>query len=453
MNLPNYFLADLPAEADLTPHLVQQACDSLRQNRTRFLAPRCTRDLIEVIADLAARWLEPDNPFRKRALDEGPAVTGFSSATLQQGLDSLFGSLTTEALRTLVLQEFGHLERLDHFVGSEPEQSGRRRSLAAGPELLVHVTAGNLPVPAMISVVLGLLVRSAQFLKCASGQSYLPRLFAHSLYAVEPKLGACLEIAEWPGGTLPLEEALFSQAQCVTAAGTDQTLASLKARLPASARFLGYGHRVSLGYLCRERLGRAEARQLASAAAQDVAAWDQSGCLSPHLFYVETGGAVSPTEFAELLAVELAKLETTSPRGRLAVPEAAVIASLRAGFELRAAHSQGTRVWQSAGSTAWTVVFEPDPQFQFSCLNRFIYVKPAVHLEEALHACAAIEGKVSTVALGAYGDRAVELATQLAHWGASRICPPGRMQHPPLAWRHDGRPPLADLVTWTDYES
>jgi hypothetical protein len=27
------------------------------------------------------------------------------------------------------------------------------------------------------------------------------------------------------------------------------------------------------------------------------------------------------------------------------------------------------------------------------------------------------------------------------------------MQIPPLLWRHDGRPSLGDLVTWTDYES
>ena len=46
-----------------------------------------------------------------------------------------------------------------------------------------------------------------------------------------------------------------------------------------------------------------------------------------------------------------------------------------------------------------------------------------------------------------------ELATQLARWGATRICPLGQMQNPPLTWRHDGRPALGDLVTWTDWEN
>ena len=45
-----------------------------------------------------------------------------------------------------------------------------------------------------------------------------------------------------------------------------------------------------------------------------------------------------------------------------------------------------------------------------------------------------------------------ELATQLARWGVTRICRIGQMQRPPLIWRHDGRPALADLVTWSEWE-
>ena len=61
-------------------------------------------------------------------------------------------------------------------------------------------------------LVLGLLARSGQFVKCATGADLLPRLFAHSLYEVEPKLGACLEIAGWKGGRTDLEQALYREA-------------------------------------------------------------------------------------------------------------------------------------------------------------------------------------------------------------------------------------------------
>jgi hypothetical protein len=300
--------------------------------------------------------------------------------------------------------------------------------------------------------VLGLLSRSGQFVKCASGTAFLPRLFAHSLYQVEPKLGACLEIAEWKGGRLDLEQTLYREADCVTATGNDETLAEIRGRLPAHARFLGYGHRVSFGYITHEALSSYGAKRIATRAAADVVAWDQQGCLSPHLFYVDHGGAVSPELFAEMLAAELAKREAVEPRGEITVSEAAEIASRRALYDVRAAASPDTRQWQSQGSTAWTVVYEADSVFQFSCLNRFIYVKAVANLTEALQAAEAVRGQVSTVGLASSGEKAEQVATEWARWGATRICAIGQMQNPPLAWRHDGRPSLGDLVTWTDWE-
>jgi hypothetical protein len=109
-------------------------------------------------------------------------------------------------------------------------------------------------------------------------------------------------------------------------------------------------------------------------------------------------------------------------------------------------------MWASPDSTAWTVVFESDPLFQLSPLNRFAYVKPAPNLALALQGADRVRGRVSTVGLAAPRHRAGELAQQLARWGVPRVCPLGRMQHPPIGWRHDGRPALADLIRWTDWE-
>jgi hypothetical protein len=176
------------------------------------------------------------------------------------------------------------------------------------------------------------------------------------------------------------------------------------------------------------------------------------GCLSPHVIYVETGGRISPEQFAEKLAGGLARREEVEPRGELPVEAAATIVSKRSFYEIRAAHSPETRLWRSGNSTAWTVVFEADPRFQLSCLNRFIYVKPAKDLAEVLANADSVRGKISTVGLAAPDEKAEALATTLARWGVTRVCPLGQMQEPPLLWRHDGRPALGELITWTDWE-
>lgn len=452
MNLPNYFLADLPPEATLTPSMIAEACQTLKRNRERYLAARSASHLVKVISETSANWLQPDYPFRRLALEVGPSVTGFQHATLVRGLDAFFIELTRENFHALLVQELGHAHRLDELSAPAGESKLNHAAMARGPELLAHITAGNIPSPTLLSIVLGLLVRSAQFVKCASGTSFLPRLFAHSLYEADPKLASCLEIAEWRGGESALEEALFAEADCLTATGSDETLAAIRQRLPRHARFLGYGHRVSFGYIARGALSGIGAKKLVARAADDVIAWNQLGCLSPHVIYVESGGSLSAEQFAEDLSEELKRREADEPRGEVPVELAATIAARRDVYRMRATASQETRLWCSEGSTAWTVVHEADARFQLSCLNRFVYVKSATDLAEALRQSESVRGQVSTVGLASPDDEAQTLATELARWGVTRVCPLGQMQTPPLTWRHDGRPSLGDLITWTDWE-
>jgi hypothetical protein len=56
------------------------------------------------------------------------------------------------------------------------------------------------------------------------------------------------------------------------------------------------------------------------------------------------------------------------------------------------------------------VVFEHDVRFQFSCLNRFIYVKPVPDVSAVLQGVDEIHGKVSTVGMAARRSKRRELA-------------------------------------------
>ena len=452
MELPNFFFADLGAEEALNRDLVRDAALNLKRNKRRYLDHRSTASIVRALDQVGEKWMNPDDPFRKFALAEGPGKTGFSRPVLERGLDEFFGHLKRENLEVLLAQDLGHLRRLDDLATSKEERYSNRSSIATGPELLVHITAGNLPVPTLCSMAFGLLVGSSQFIKCAKGTAFLPRLFAHSIYEIEPKLGACIELAEWPGGEERFEEPLFAEADCVTATGSDETLKSIRDRLPLHVRFVGYGHKVSYGFIGRECLEGYLAKETVQNAAHDIAAWDQLGCLSPHTFYVEKDGSVKASHFAESLGQELEAIEKTHPRGPLDTQSAAAISSRRDMYELRAANLPDTSIWSSPESTAWTVVYEADPIWQNSCLNRFVYVKEVEDLDEVLRVTEPMRGKVSTVGLAVAEEELEACVTKLARWGVTRVCPLGRMQRPPLTWRHDGRSPLAELITWTDWE-
>ena len=172
LNLPSYFLADLPPDAALTPGLITEACQTLKRNRRRYLESRTTGSLLQCLDALGRDWLESDYPFRRHVLEGGPEAMGFSAAVLAAGLDSFFQQLTAENLEGLLRQELGHPRRLDDFFPGDHERNGNRVALARGPQLLAHIAPGNIPSAVMLDMVLGLLARSAQFVKCASGQAF-----------------------------------------------------------------------------------------------------------------------------------------------------------------------------------------------------------------------------------------------------------------------------------------
>ena len=444
----DYFLADKQG-ADLSDTLIAEACQTLRTNRGEYLAQIGNESIISKLTEAASLWLSPDYELRKLALAADPAETGFPREVLATGLDACFSEWTQENFFGLLNQEFGDPTRLQSF-GSLSSQS---LAMVHGPQLIAHIAPGNLPAPIFQSIAFGLLLRSAQFVKCASGKSLLPRLFGHSLHYVDPGLASVLEIAEWDGGNEILEGELFKEADCVVATGSDKTVHAIRKRLPLGKQFIGYGHRVSLGYieqLANEVMGT---QTIISRAADDVVAWNQQGCLSPHVIYVEAFGNLNPDRFAEMLAEELTVRSETLPRGEISTKEAETIANMRRFYKIRSANNVGAIIWESENSTEWTVVQEDEKQFQTSPLNRFIFVKPIEHLDEMLHVLEPYRESISTVGIAASEAKLREFALKLGEWGVPRVCPLGKMQQPPLAWRHDGRPTLGDLVRWTNLET
>jgi hypothetical protein len=138
------------------------------------------------------------------------------------------------------------------------------------------------------------------------------------------------------------------------------------------------------------------------------------------------------------------------PRGTLSVEEAAVLARTRDAYVFRASSDKRISVWRSEGTNDWAVIYEDDPAFAPSCLNRIVFVKPTDGFPRILNAVARFVSQVSTVGLAPMNERTTAFAAELAQAGIARACPIGQMQRPPLSWYHDGQPNLAPLVRWTD---
>lgn len=424
---------------------IQEAVTRTLEARGRVLQHRTTDAIIGALAQTAKNWLEPSSPWRLRAIEEAPEPTGFSEAMLRESIDLTYGALTYEALGELLDRELGNRRVLDEFC-----LRGRTYTRAIGPRLIAHVLAGNVPAPGVFSICCGLLLKSANLVKVSARDPVFPALFVESLREVDSELADCVGVLDWAREELALTQAALADANAVIACGDDHTISALRQIAPPEAVFLGYGHKISFAVVAKEAMAVENLPALAEAAAFDVSVYDQQGCLSPHVFYVEERGQLGPRKFADALAGAMAAYQSRVARGPLTVEEAAEVAKVRTGYGFRAESDRRIAIWASLNPNDWVVIYEDDPSFTPSCLNRVVFVKPTDGFKRVLDSIQRYATRISTVGVAPLNERAMGFAADLSKMGVHRVCPIGQMQRPPLSWHHDGRPNLADLVRWTD---
>jgi hypothetical protein len=153
-------------------------------------------------------------------------------------------------------------------------------------------------------------------------------------------------------------------------------------------------------------------------------------------------------EFARALAASLEELEEELPRGRLDTAEAAELLELRA----RAAVREGTRLEMAAGASTWTVALEASDTRPPPGLFRFLSIVPFTDDGAFARFAGSLAPHLSCVGHAGFAGELPALGATAVANGASRLCPLGRMQLPPLDWSHDGQSPLRPLVRWLDVE-
>jgi hypothetical protein len=308
-----------------------------------------------------------------------------------------------------------------------------------GFDVTAAVLAGAIPLPAFVAILAPLALRSPVLVKPSAHDPVTARLVVRSLAERDALLGASVEVADFRRDDAKALAALCS-APCVAATGSDAAIEAIAARIRPAQRFVGAGHRFSVSVVGPEAMRGAEIARTAEDLGRDVARWDQLGCLSPIAVHVADADPRSADRMADALAAALRDAEMRWPRGRIEPGAAAAIARERAEAEMRGA------AVRSSDDTRWTVVREADAALRGTPLHRFVRVHPAADVADALAALRPHAAHLASVAIAGFGAATDRVARALAKLGASRVCAPGELQAPPLAWPRDGRPVLRSLA-------
>ncbi len=353
----------------------------------------------------------------------------------------LLGRVKAEDLLALITIELGHEEALDRFCiqhsnarTAPPGDVFTQYSRAVAPGVILHLFDDHDPVGALHSLMRGLLIGAHNLVRLPSSGLDEVTAFRDVLH---PDLANEIEISR----SVPAR--WMEDADAVIAHGDDEFLRKTRGTVRHDQIFIGRMRRIAYALIFEDSL-----YESTGLLAADISRHDQLAPGCPHVVYVGESGHLDPRSYARQLASAMQDYEKRHPRRELLDAEDALITNLRTSYRLKAEREpKAFGLWESPGSTAWTVIFESDPLFSVSCLNRVVFVKP---LPPSLTpALASVRGRIGTV--GIYPTD-IAYAHTLAKFSFPRICPVGKMNTPPPTWHHNGGQGISPLVRWIDFD-
>ncbi|MFZ2616303.1 MAG: acyl-CoA reductase [Anaerolineae bacterium] len=495
---------------DLQPSDWQALLAGLRGQRTRVPTGAAYWVRLQTALQVAGRRLaDPADPLRREILTALPIYTGYSEAMIRMTLAALdmmaldqlpaaYASLPTWQAAAAWQPIPGLPGRLRFYPAATPgwnlarflrrRQDGPLPGEVTAPELVVGYGAGNVPGTALLITFLAQATSLAAdtappaiVIRNSRQEPLFGPLVLRALAAVDPDLVANVALLIWDFEDERIQALLLAQADLIVAAAGDQTITEIgrAARHAAPAqppRLHAHGHKVSFAAIGREmlapqaRLPDAPALPLldvvALLAALDSIFWDQNGCLSARVHFVEVAdagatGQASLARYAERLTAHCQTLATLLPRG--AWPRQ----PLHDRFDrYKALEATGqVRVWSGYDDDFVVVVDErplPADRRQAAgqwlsqvngCQGRVIVVRPVANLLEIPERYLALlpPGNLQSLSV-AVGQAGVGITPAFLHFaeacgarGVTAIRTVGRGAFPQLAYSWDGLLPL-DLV-------
>ncbi len=399
--------------------------------REHVLAKYSTARICGALAAAAAHWSGPDSPERRTAADRLAPVLRLDAGMIDVGLRKTFGVLHERSLDEWITREVPDPEAL------EPDASSRM----VGPPIVFHGLAGNIPGLAIPAIAASLLARTVCVVRNSRRQPYVTEAFVETLADHDQLLADMIVLAEWNPEDLETERRILGRASRIEWYGSDRTVSAVAAR-HLGTPVVKHGTRVSIGLV---PMRAAISRSIARAFVEDAVLYDGKGCLSPHWILVE-GSRERAAAMGELMATELTAVERQWPRQRQNVETETLRRAFIDSGEL--GQMRGTERLLRGKDDAWCVRIRLDGPIGVGpglrCLSVLCCENPT--------ATAALLAKtlvpLAGAALAFTGDRVEDRSyyDMLVEFGATLICPPGKLQEPPIWWRQDGRPRLGDLL-------
>jgi len=418
----------------------------------RESAAKVPHDYIVSALDGAGKMFARGGRYFAAAAELLKGQISFSVPVIEKSLEVIPRVFSRETVEKRMSMELF----VPYALESAIERRGYDGMLRAFPRgVVLHVGAGNVFLGVLDSLMLGLLTKNVNIVKTSSSGGNFTCLFMEALMENDPEglLIRNVAVLPWKGGDAVTEETVLKHVDAVFVWGGSAAVRSYRSAAPEGVRVVGFGPKTSCGIVFESAADSLGMKEIARRAALDASLWDQAACASLHTLYI-----VAPEERHKELAesflreagAEFAALAEELPQGRLTQDEQAEITKARLLARTDAVLGDGKYV-SSFPATDWTVIYEKDPVYRVSPLNRVLYVKTASGMAEVKKQLLPLRGYIETVGVAGSLERREVLET-LAPAGIARVAELGKMLEEAVGSPHDGIFPMMSLVDWIPLE-
>ena len=402
-----------------------------------------TDTILEIFQKVSDAWLDEEYIYRKKALEELPSRIGFSKPMIVEGINTMCSLLSRDGMSIRMNSDLEHRKYLDEWVYNEHFQ-GYMKAQPIG--VVAHVSAGNVFVGGVDSLIQGIATKNINIMKMSSVDPIFPVLFAQSLKEFDTTgiLHKAMALLTWKGGDEAIEKQIKHKCDAIVVYGGADTIRAYRKDLGLHTKLIEYGPKYSFMLVSEDALKEKGLEESASLIARDALMWEQSACSSPHVVYVE--GHENAISLMHAISKAFEQYEELIPQGTVYGDEAVEITKVREMAKINKAMKKGDYAFSKKRLA--TVVYQDEKEFQTSCHNRTLFIKAVDKIEDVPSLVQEMGEYIQTVAILSNDERAKSIASTMASFGADRFVEIGRMAVRKHGTPHDGTRGLSELVRW-----
>lgn len=399
------------------------------------------------ILDRVGRIFEDTQSSRyKDIVSRMHAQLGWSSEMVMEGLNTISDILSFDHLKARLESDIDNIGYLDEFTYN----SAFKGMVKAEPFGVVsHVSAGNVFVGAVDTLVQGLITKNVNILKMSSADPLFPLIFAEILQSVDYKgiLSQSFALVPFKGGDKAVEAIVKEQSDVLVVYGGEDTVKAYREGTGFHTKIIEYGPKYSLSIMSEECIDNDNIEELAHDMARDFTMWEQSACSSPHAVFINSTDKAK--KFANALARGLEYWAVKIPHSKIPMNEAVEILRTRELARVDEALGDAELIIPAIDNQDWTIILQHKCEFKVSPHHRTAYViVSGDHEIETLGALKSYGQFIQSIALLMPTDQKLSISDSLVAMGADRITDIGNMARRKHGTPHDGTRGTSELVRW-----